>query len=191
MTGTRELLLGVLWVALVTATWFAWRRGGEPERFAATLVLSQNVLSWLFHRLFGLPNFLIVRPEAAVLDSWLLLMLVWLALNANRIWPFVATGLQTIVVIGHLAKAFDAEMVRKGYWAIVAVPSYLMIVTLLIGTASQARRTRRLGRPVRDWRPPLPRLVTRPPPAESAREGISDETFQQRPPRRGHHPGSG
>lgn len=191
MTGTRELLLGVLWVALFAATWLAWRRGGEPEQFGATLVLAQNILSWTFHRLFGLPNFLIVRPEAAVLDSWLLLVLVWLALNANRVWPFVATGLQTIVVFGHVAKAFDAEMVRKGYWAIVAVPSYLIIVALLLATESQARRTRRLGRPVPDWRPSPPRPVGPSPHAVRAREGNIDETFEQRPSGRGHHPGSG
>ena len=146
----------VLYKGVILATVaLALRKGDEPEQLTALVMMTALFADWINHRLLGTPNYFTINPGHFVLDGWMLIVLVWIALYANRGWPLWIGALQLIAVAGHMAKLFDVSAIRRGYWAMVAVPGYVQLVVLWIGLAAHIRRVERIGR-YAAWRPRLP-----------------------------------
>src|SRR6185312_824008 len=107
---------------------YALLRGGAPERicgcalliaYGATLA-SYSALPIRFYRL---------DVGIFAVDAVLLLVLVAVALFANRFWPLFLAGLQLDTVGAHLFR-FDIHMIRVAYALTLAIWSYPMIVAL-------------------------------------------------------------
>jgi len=144
------LVMAILLV-VVTAGLVGLRYGARPERIAAAAIMTWILADGAYHSLFGPSGFDNVDPVHVVLDGGELVVIVWLALNANRLWPLWAAAAQVICVTGHFAVLVEPHGMRRAYWALTQLPQYIQITALLIGTACHARRSRRIGQ-YRSWR---------------------------------------
>jgi hypothetical protein len=126
--------------------------GGAPERFLGIVFLVWIPLDQIQHRLYGPPTYLHVDPFHLATDTTVFILLVWLALRANRFWPIVCAGAQCVAMGGHLAAAL-LGVVRAPYWAMTQFSGYVQIIALAAGTWAHWRRVRQIG-PYRSWRLP-------------------------------------
>jgi hypothetical protein len=85
-----------------------------------------------------------VDPFHLATDTTVLILLIGLALRANRIWPIVCAGAQCVAVGGHLASLL-LGVSRPSYRAITQFSGYVQIVTLAVATWAHCRRQRRIG----------------------------------------------
>lgn len=137
-----------LWIpriALLIVVLFAARRGGEPERLVAAVLFATFALDVANHTWFGRPDWFAVNPGHLVIDGWAFVTLLWVALYANRGWPLWVSSSQVIVVLGHVAKAWELDMVRRAYWAMTQIPFVFQLLVLGLGTAMHVARQRRIG----------------------------------------------
>lgn len=145
-----DLRLLVLAIVLAGAA-VAWWRGGQPERFAALLIVAWIAADGVYHVLFGASDFVSIDPVHVVLDSLELVGIVWLALRANRVWPLFAAAAQVMCVSGHIAVLVSNDGFNQAYWAITSLPQYIQLIALVAGAYAHARRYQVLG-PYRSWR---------------------------------------
>ena len=125
--------------------------GALPERAGAIILIAWLLLERLYHLFVG-PNFFAGAIEVYIgLDLLAFMGFGALALTANRLWPLVATALQIIALLGHLAVWVGIPGEAKAYWAMTQLPPLLMALTVIAGTVLHARRRRRIGR-YRSWR---------------------------------------
>jgi hypothetical protein len=68
------------------------------------------------------------------IDAAMLLIFTGLALRTDRYWPLWVAALQLLVVLAHLAKAADPEMLRNGYGFNMAFWSYPQLLAIALGT---------------------------------------------------------
>jgi len=133
------------------AAFVAVARGGPPERLAAAIIVCWIIADASYHLVFGPSGFDRVDPVHLVLDSGELVAIMWLALQANRIWPLWAAAAQLICVSGHIAVFVSPEGMRRAYWALTQIPQYVQLIALVLGAVAHARRFERIG-PYRSWR---------------------------------------
>lgn len=124
---------------------FALRRGEQPERLVAVLLVTGVLVDRLNHALFGEPAWFTINPGHLVIDFWSFVALLWVALRANRGWPLWVCALQVIVLLGHIAKLWDLNVVRRAYWVMTQLPLFLQMLAVVIGTRAHTRRARRIG----------------------------------------------
>ncbi|WP_338468090.1 hypothetical protein RXV95_05915 [Novosphingobium sp. ZN18A2] len=127
-------------------------RGGEPERLAALLLITSIVAYSASRILFGDPGYYTVYPGGMIIDFWLLVALVWVALRANRGWPLVVGALQIVIMLGHISKLVDSYAARKAYWAMTHLPFVVQMAVVIAGCWAHDRRRRRIGQYL-PWRP--------------------------------------
>ncbi len=139
------MLIWTLRIAIASIAIFAFRKGEEPERLVAAVLLAAAVLDVFNHILFGQPAFFLVNPGHLVIDVWSMIALIWIALRANRAWPMWVSAAQIIVVLGHVSKIIELSLVRYGYYAMTQLPLNVQAVALLIGTIAHVRRQERIG----------------------------------------------
>lgn len=132
-------------ILLAFAVVFAARKGGEPEQSVAAILLATFALDVANHAIFGDPAWFAVNPGHLVIDLWAFIILLWVAVRANRAWPLAVSAAQALVVLGHVAKLWELAMVRKAYWVMTQVPFSLQLLVLIFGTAAHMQRSRRLG----------------------------------------------
>lgn len=132
-------------ILLALAVLYAARKGGEPEQSVAAILLATFALDVANHAIFGDPAWFAVNPGHLVIDTWAFIVLLGVALRANRAWPLAVSAAQAVVVLGHVAKLWELAMVRRAYWVMTQVPFTLQLLLLIFGTAAHVWRARRLG----------------------------------------------
>jgi hypothetical protein len=137
---TLRQQIGVIFVVL--ATGFAFWRGGRPERICAAALLA----AWLAS------PFLIdtrdwVDPQWTVLaiDAALLAVFLWFALRSDRFWPICGAALMGLDVIVRISMVVDRHIIPQAYMTAAAMWAYLVVLTLVVGTAVEVRRPSRAG----------------------------------------------
>lgn len=120
---------------------YALWRGGAPERIAAAAMLGATFASALVrsdvdHR------FIEMEMGLLLVDGLLLIVLVAIALRADRGWPLLVAGLHLVTVGTHAIKLIEPDMIRVTYAVMLAFWSYPMVITLAIGTWRHRRRLR-------------------------------------------------
>jgi hypothetical protein len=129
---------------LLAACLFAWWRGGGPERAVAALFF----LAWLVSFLIHTPSarhWQVVEIQTMVVDILLLVALLAISRRANRVWPLVATSLQTLIVLAHLARAVNPVQFPFVYMVMVVAWPIVQLFVLIAGTALHWRRTATRG----------------------------------------------
>jgi hypothetical protein len=143
--GSTVLVLLIVLVALAT------RYGSAPEKMMAWSLLVLDQLDHANHLLFGPADFAEVDPGHLLLSALGLVVMLWVALRANRAWPLPLCSLQLITLTGHLAVLASVPGINMVYWAMSTIPQFIQLLIVAIGIAAHARRLSRIGR-YRDWR---------------------------------------
>lgn len=146
-----SLRVVLILVLVVAGCLLAYRRGGPPERYAATVIAGWVLTDATYHLLFGPSGFVLVDPVHVVLDGAELVAITWLALRANRMWPLWAAAAQLMCVSGHFVAVVEPGGMRRAYWAMTQLPAYIQLIALVCGAYAHARRFERIG-PYRSWR---------------------------------------
>jgi hypothetical protein len=140
------LFLTLLGVSVI----YALRRGGEPERAAAVVFILMTISDPFVHALTPL-SYIKLDPGHFIIDftGWVLLLAI--ALRANRFWPLWVSSLQTVSLIAHIAKLLDYSIHPVGYAIMQVASSYPLLLILIIGTYNHEKRLRQSGSD-RPWR---------------------------------------
>lgn len=117
---------------LLLVSAYAQRRGGVPEKLAATaMIIATAGTFWV-----GLsnPSYRGVQWEMLSIDIGLFLALSILAGAADRFWPIWLAAFQLVAVAAHGVSAYNPSILPVAYWWIVGKISYPMLAILAIGT---------------------------------------------------------
>ncbi len=127
---------------LFACTFYALARGGRPERIAAVTMFVGCFLTLAMNSPLSVRY---ASAEIAILavDAVMLGIFATLALRSDRYWPLWVTALQLLVVLAHVAKLIDPEMLRNGYGFVMAVWSYPQLLAIALGTRAHDRERKR------------------------------------------------
>ena len=125
---------------LAAAALYAFRRGGEPEKQVAAVLVGIQLLDMAYHATGAESHYLKVDTFHAFNDAWPLLALVGIALAADRFWTLWVAALQVIAALSHYARASDLSVHPMAYSIMIRLPMWCEVIVLIIGTWNFARR---------------------------------------------------
>lgn len=140
----------VLFLALLYGSGiYAIGWGGWPERWVGcAFVVASWMTEWLLRP--GIVTFVSLQTTTFAVDIALLIVLLAIALNADRRWPLLVTALHAMSVISHVAKFLDPDLNKRIYATMLIFWSYPGLLVLIIGTWRHRKRVA-LGGPEPDW----------------------------------------
>jgi len=132
----------LIWdLAMMGMGGFALWRGGKPEKLLAIgLILGslatavvENRQDWLY-------------PQWGILlvDFGYLALAVWIGMRSDRVWPLFTAGFQLVAVITHGAMMADRGVGGWAYITAGVIWSYMILLSIVVGTWLQWLRPRRL-----------------------------------------------
>ena len=126
---------------------YCWRKGGQPERAAATVLPMMYLLDPIYHAIWGqVTTYDRINLGHLVIDTAALMAFGAIALRANRLWTIWLASAQLIAVLSHFLRGI-APMNPWVYAAMNRGPSWLEIALLFAGTALYQRRLKRSRQP--------------------------------------------
>ena len=138
---TRILTFDAL---LFIACGYALWRGSRAERVAGLAMAVAYLATLASYSQFA-SRFAQVETGVLVVDLLLLIVLVAVALKADRGWPMGLAAFQLDTVGAHIARLLDLDMIRVTYAVMLAMWSYPMLALLVAGTWRYRRRCRQSG----------------------------------------------
>ncbi|UYY57030.1 hypothetical protein [Sphingomonas sp. S2-65] len=129
---------------LLASLSYAFWRGGAPERTTAAIFIAGAVGSALAASPAA-ARWANVELGVLAVDAAMLIAFLALMIKANRLWPILLMGLQTVQVAGHLLRMLDPKLFPFLYWVTSAFWSYAMVVLLVIATFLHSARLRHRG----------------------------------------------
>ena len=135
---------------LLLVVYRSMRDGGLPEKYASTAFGLSFLAEYIWNNIVGFPGFRTFSLVRLGLDAAILLVLVLIALKANRWWPIWLSALQLIVVAGHVAAYLKIPAVSGVYWGMTALPAYPELIILLFGIIRHKKRITAVTR-YPDW----------------------------------------
>lgn len=129
---------------LILSVSLAFLRGGEPEKIGALIILVMTVLQFgsLF---FGPTAFHNVDLASLIVDVLGLAAFGAVAIYAMRVWPIWAASLQLLSLTSHFARNVDQSVEPLVYEVMATAPTFMVLLTLLLGTIFHRRRLHRCG----------------------------------------------
>lgn len=128
---------------LLLVVFFAWKKGGRPERHVAVALLGMQVASIAHALLSGqwtqydeIPLF---RVAVDLLGLGIFLLV---ALRADRWWPMWLSAFQLQAVLAHALRAIHADLPPLVYAIMERWPFWIAILLTALGTFNHARKTR-------------------------------------------------
>ncbi len=138
---TVVLFFSILALAAALSFW----RGGAPEKSGAFFMVWMILIQSIAYGSVA-TRFWEVDPVALLGDSILFVGFGAIALNAKRIWPLFAAGLQLISLSAHFARQVEDDVIALAYATMKVVPTGLVLLLLVIGTLFHQHRLRKLGK---------------------------------------------
>lgn len=132
----RMLLFAALLIGCLA---YALLRGGWPERAGALNLFLGSVLTVAVNSPLS-TRYTSVETGIFAVDVAVFLVFLAIALISDRFWPLWTTALQLLVVMAHLAKLADPEMLRPGYGFLMAAWSYPQLLAIALGVRARNRR---------------------------------------------------
>jgi hypothetical protein len=115
--------------------------GGIPERIGISIIGVGSVLSTLLSKPEAM-RFETLESGIALIDVFVLVGFVWLALTSKRYWPLWATSFHTTDMLTHAATALMPQALPKAYGILQGFWAYPMMAVILVGTYGFRRRQR-------------------------------------------------
>lgn len=128
---------------LLIVVLLAWKKGGEPERhvaliltgmFVTNVAYAASVGEWTDYG--GMPWFRVF------LDTAGFVLILGVALSADRWWPLWVGAVQLQAVLAHALRALDAELPPLVYAVMERWPFWIAIGLTGLGTILHANRQR-------------------------------------------------
>lgn len=140
----NSLVLQQIWVAaLLGVSAYALWRGGRVERIVAVA----NVVAWCASMLVqNRHNWVDPQWGVFAVDVAFLGVLLWFVVRSERIWILPAAAFQLLAVITHAGILADKGVRALAYLVALSAWSYLVLITLAVGTHL---RWRLIARPAR------------------------------------------
>jgi hypothetical protein len=129
---------------LFGAFFYALARGSWPERSGTFILVAGSLLTLAV----GSPlagRFASVETSILIVDAGVLLAFVALALFSDRYWPLWIAALQLLVVLAHLARLVDPQMIPTGYGFVLAIWSYPQLMIMIAATRRHHSRQKLIG----------------------------------------------
>lgn len=125
-------------ISMVSVALLAAWRGGWAERTIAFGMVIDSLATDVFQntRDWHAPQW----ADLAI-DFVYLIVMVWVALKSNRMWPLWAAAFQLIDVAIYLAFVADRRVGALAPYTAIVIWSYLILIVVVVGTLT--RRTRR------------------------------------------------
>ena len=133
-----SLVLLVFWACLVGVVVFAWRRGGAPERIAASALLAAAVLVESIHAWMPKPG---QSAALLVVDGMLAFAFLLAALRYVRPWLGIAMVLEGVQFSLH-AYFFVVEKPHNYFYSLVNNLVTIGVLLCLVTGSFQAWRQR-------------------------------------------------
>lgn len=134
----------IAYLALLAAAFaYAMARGGKPEKQVAAVLVGMLVLDNAYHAFGANSDYVGVDTFHAFNDFWSLIAITAIALAADRFWPLWVAALQTIAASSHYVRWAEIEVLPIVYAIMNRLPSWLMVIVLLLGTWNYSRQKRR------------------------------------------------
>ncbi len=126
-------------VLMIGVTVFAFWRGGWPERTVAVGMIADSVASGILQ---DRHNWATTQWGDLAVDVAYLLLLVWVALKSDRLWPLWAAAFQLVGVVIYLARIVDMKVGALAPFTAVVIWSYLVLLSVVVGTWQRWRDRR-------------------------------------------------
>lgn len=127
------------WALLLVTCGYALWRGRKYEQLSAVIFLIASVASVLARSPVH-DRYLGIERSDLVIDSFVLVSMVVIALRSDRFWPLWVAGLQLTISMSHLLKAIQPDLLPLAYAAAERFWSYPTLMILFIGAWRQHRR---------------------------------------------------
>lgn len=129
------------WALLILTCGYALWRGRKFERLSAGIFIGASVASVLARspqpdRYFG------IEHGDLVIDLFVLVAMVAIALRSDRFWPLWVAGLQLTMSMSHVLKALQPDLLPLAYAAAERFWSYPTLIILFIAAWRQHQRYR-------------------------------------------------
>lgn len=135
-----------------------WRRGAGPERMISSVLVLELLVDRAYHFLasggktvWTLSDYATIDLGHFLIDLSAMVILVSIALRANRIYPLWIGGIQIIALMSHVVMELGPEMHPVAYAGMNRATFYLQVTILFAGLILHWRRTGQIGH-YRAWR---------------------------------------
>lgn len=134
----------VFLVILLACCGFALVCGGAPERIGAAIYAGGSFATLA---VVSAPpiRFQGIEVGVFIVDGFVFLGFLALALRANRFWPLWVSALVGIGIAGHLAMLLRPQVIPWAYAAVLSIWSYPILAVMTAGTWRHRRRRIRNG----------------------------------------------
>jgi hypothetical protein len=131
-------------VALLSVVFIsAWRVGGKPERYVATIYATMLVVGSSYEFFFNptdQASYEDLHPARFLLDAVALLAVTAIALQFDRWWTLWVGSAQLIAVVAHLLRALALPIPALAYAVMERWPVWIAISLTGLGTFLHHRR---------------------------------------------------
>jgi hypothetical protein len=131
-------------MALIFISLYAFKKGEKPERIVALTFISTLFADMALHVVF-VNTYAAINISHLIVDSFMWIVFVGLALKANRLWTLVVAALQTVTVCSHAVRIFNIELNPHAYGIMQVAGFYPMLLILAVGTWRHQQRRMQMG----------------------------------------------
>lgn len=142
--------MAACFVVLVVAA----ARGASPERMLAAVLLAARVIEELHDNRWH-PHAITGSMDMAhlLIDVAMLIAIVPIAIQANRVYPLWLGGAQIVVLASHLVRATLSKAAPVASPIMEELAFNIQVAIMAVGLGFHILRRHRLGRDYPSWRP--------------------------------------
>lgn len=111
-------------------------RGRDDERLACAGLLAAWAISMVVFRAKSEDT----QWSILVIDTCLFSLYAYIAMRSRRYWPLFLAGFGLLIVVTHLAHAFDPDISGWAYWTAARIWNYLCLFMIGYGAWTAPRR---------------------------------------------------
>lgn len=142
----------IQYLIIFALTAYAFARGAGPEKQAGAILSAMVVVFLAYHQFAGQSGMYDkIDLGLMAIDLAVLVLLMRLAIRANRIYPLWMLAAQLIATLMHLGRELDSHVPPIAYFLLVHAPSYIQVLAFAAGLVAHRRRTKIYGT-YRSWR---------------------------------------